>query len=465
MSGGTLARRAFLRGVGATAVAAAMPLGVQLARGASGRAAGGYGPLVPDPARVLDLPPGFRYRVVSRAGMGMSDGLRLPGRPDGMHAFPGPGGAVVLVRNHELEPWAPDHAFVARAPDAGQRARLYDAGGDTPIGRGATTTLVYDPGRGELARQFLSLGGTLRNCSGGATPWGTWISCEEDVRRAGEDGAGRDHGYNFEVRAGAERLARAEPLRAMGRFYHEAVAVDPGTGIVYQTEDRMDGLFYRFLPVARGRLARGGRLEALRLREAPGAFTGNHRRRTVPAGEPLAVAWVALDEVESPRDDLRYRGRERGAAAFARGEGMTVERDAADGAVSIWFMCTAGGANGAGQLWRYRPSPAEGTPGERTAPATLALFLEPNDRRLLHHGDNLTTAPTGDVVVCEDNRTRQRLLGVTPAGGVYELAANPRGDSELAGAAFSPDGATLFVNIQDRGVTLAVQGPWAARRV
>jgi secreted PhoX family phosphatase len=459
-------RRRFLRGVGVAAAAAACPLGIQLAGAVAGATVAGYGELVSDPNGVLHLPADFAYRVISRTGDPMDDGLRVPGLPDGMHAFPGPEGRTVVLRNHELLPWSTQSAFRGRRdrPAPGQRALLYDPGRGALVGRGGVTSLIYDTRAGRLERQLLTLGGTLRNCAGGATPWGSWISCEETVMKAGEHGTGRDHGFNFEVSSMARTLVRAVPLVAMGRFRHEAVAVDPDSGIAYQTEDRMDGLLYRFIPEVRGRFGRSGRLEALSLRDLPGAFTGNHRARTVPVGEPLAVQWVPLANVSAPDDDLRFQGRSLGAAAFARGEGMTPERDTRSGTTAIWFACTAGGANRRGQLWRYRPSRAEGAAGDDSQPGELTLFLEPDDSALLDQGDNITLAPDGDLLVCEDNPRRQRLMGVTPAGGVYRLAENPRGDSELAGAAFAPDGSTLFLNLQERGLTLAVTGPWGRRR-
>ncbi|NIW86845.1 MAG: DUF839 domain-containing protein [Gammaproteobacteria bacterium] len=459
-----LSRRRFLRGVGAVTTAAFLPLGVQLARAARAQAVLGYGELTSDPEGLFDLPPGFSYRIISRTGERMADGLRVPELPDGMHAFAGPEGKTVLLRNHELYPWSPRTAFQHQGnqPTAAQRALLYDPGPVLLVGRGGVTTLLYDTRSRRLERQFLSLGGTLRNCSGGATPWGSWISCEETVTRSGQHGATRDHGFNFEVSADARGLAKAVPLTAMGRFYHEAVAVDPVSGIAYQTEDLMDGLLYRFVPDSPARYARGGRLEALRIPDLPGVFTGNHDAVVIPAGESFAADWVPLENVTSPDDDLRHQGRTAGAAVFARGEGMTVERDTQSGATTIWFVCTAGGRNARGQLWRYQPGAGEGT--ARETPGRIELFLEPNDGALLNHGDNVTVAPNGDLAVCEDNSSRQRLIGITAEGGVYRLAANARGGSELAGATFSPDASTLFVNLQQLGLTLAVTGPWERRR-
>lgn len=453
-------RRKLLRDAVALASAGAAGIGsILAAAAATATRVSGYGRLRRDPRGRLNLPQGFRYRVISRAGQAMSDGLRVPGRPDGMHAFPDPSGRTRVLRNHELNPASPDTAY-AHFPDGAPpavRRRMYDM-----TAGGGVTTLVYDTRTRTLQREFLSLAGTLRNCAGGPTPWGSWISCEEIVLKRGEDNASRDHGFNFEVPAAADGLVEAVALEAMGRFNHEAVGVDPATGIVYQTEDRVDGLFYRFLPRARGELHKGGRLQALGLRDGPSIFTGNWPQfGKFPVGRKFAVAWLDIDNVRAPEDDLRHQGRARGAAVFARGEGIVVDR--IDDRADVWFIATAGGRNKAGQLFCYRPARSEGGPEEDADPGTLELFLEPNDTRLLNHGDNLCIAPHGDIIVCEDNREDQRLMGVTPDGGTYVIAQNAVRDSEFAGATFSPDGTTLFVNLQEPGLTFAVTGSWTSR--
>ena len=208
-----------------------------------------YGGYRIDPAGILDLPPGFRYHTFSTTGETMDDGFLVPGGHDGMAAFPGPDGKTILVRNHELEIDARTGAF-GQSNELVNRIdskRIHDFGQESSPALGGTTTLIYNIRTKELERQFLSLAGTMRNCAGGPTPWNTWISCEECVQKA-EDTFETDHGYNFEVPALASGPVTPIPLKAMGRFYHEAVAVDARTGIVYQTEDRGDGLVYRFLP-------------------------------------------------------------------------------------------------------------------------------------------------------------------------------------------------------------------------
>lgn len=423
----------------------------------------GYGPLVEDPAGVFELPRGFRYTVISRVGEQMDDGLLVPGLHDGMAAFPGTGaaaGKTILVRNHELEPqWTKLGAFGRKLEllDKVGPSKMYDYGRGVTPGLGGTTTLVFDTRTQQLERHFLSLAGTARNCAGGPTPWGTWLTCEEDVTRAADpevpDVANRyekDHGYVFEVPASEEiALAEPTPIRGMGRFYHEAVAVDPATGIVYLTEDRHDGLLYRYVPRSYepgkpGRLHEGGRLQALAVRGHESLDTRNWHRVRINPGSEVEVEWIDLENIDSPKDDLRDRGFKAGAAKFARGEGMWF------GGGAVYFCCTNGGRAKRGQIWKLTP----GTPDR------LELFLEPDASSIMNMCDNVTVAPWGDLVVCEDNGGPNRLLGVTPLGEVYTIGRAVTNRSELAGVTFSPDGSTLFFNMQQDGMTLAVTGPW-----
>ncbi|MEM9824619.1 MAG: alkaline phosphatase PhoX, partial [Bacteroidota bacterium] len=264
----------------------------------------------------------------------------------------------------------------------------------------------------------------------------------------------KDHGYNFEVPASSQiKRAKPIPLKAMGRFNHEAVCVDPKTGIVYQTEDRPDGLFYRFLPNTPGQLHKGGKLQALMIKDQKGKDTRNWEKVDLIPRSPLEVKWIDVGDIDTQKDDLRLIGYERGAARFARGEGAWF------GKGELYFACTNGGATKTGQVFRYRPSEQEGQVGEQQNGGRLELFLEPNDSALLTYCDNLTVAPWGDIVLCED-RGNPNIVGVTPEGKYYRFGENIGFESEFAGGVFSPSGKTFFVNIQHAGLTLAIQGPW-----
>ena len=423
--------------------------------------------LMSDEKRILDLPAGFSYHLFSKAGEEMDDGLLVPGAHDGMGAFAGRDGRTILVRNHEMDAGATsDSPFGSRRallPKVDLR-KLYDAGSGRRPGLGGTTTLVYDTKARKLELHYLSLAGTYRNCAGGVTPWNSWVSCEEDTSKPNEGGQNsndpmeKEHGYNFEVPATEEiGLVDPIPLKAMGRFRHEAIAVDPRSGIVYQTEDRSEGLLYRFIPEHPGKLSGAGRLEALRIKDQQRADTRNFTESKFKPGIKLAVEWVEVRDVESPDDDLRYQGYfESGAARFARGEGIWYGRDA------IHFACTNGGPAKKGQIWRYFPSAKEGASGEKNEPGHLELFIEPNDGNLVENCDNVTMSPWGDLIICEDGRNPQYLVGVTPEGRTYRFGRN--NISEFAGACFSPDGTTMFVNILSPGMTLAITGPWEKLR-
>lgn len=408
-----------------------------------------YGPLVSDPKGVMHLPEGFNYRILSTVGDPMDDGYSLPGAPDGMAAFADGPDHCLVVRNHEMAPnKAEEGPFAKGGLDGMDPAKCYDFGKGEMPGLGGTTTFRYNLRSGEIERQHLSLAGTIRNCAGGATPWGSWLSCEEDVSDRGVQGVlEQNHGYVFEVPARAEGLVDPVPIRAMGRFNHEAVVVDPRTGICYLTEDRHDSCLYRYIPKTPGKLHEGGQLQALMLSGRPKADARNWDPAIpgVALGERLTVDWIDLPEVETPDDSLRHRAQEMGAAAFARGEGIWFGDD------GFYFACTNGGSSNDGQIFRMHVHPG--------SQDQLELFVEPNDSALMSACDNLTIAPNGDIVLCED-RPSPRIVGITPQGELYPIAHNVGHESEFAGACFSPDGSTLFVNIQVPGLTLAIQGPW-----
>ena len=232
--------------------------------------------------------------------------------------------------------------------------------------------------------------------------------------------------------------------------------MDPVTGIVYQTEDKGDSLFYRFIPKVPGRLERGGRLQALMLADQKGADTRNWEAShgsTFPGGRAIDVTWIDLDDVRSPEDDLRHRGFAAGAALFARGEGLWF----GDGV--FFFACTNGGPALFGQIFKYTPAAPDGSDGSSST-GTLELFIESTDDNMIRRADNLTIAPWGDLIVCEDGRTESHLRGITFDGKIYTIARNALNGTELAGACFAPDRSTMFVNLQKPGLTVAIDGPW-----
>ena len=460
-----ITRRQFA--VGASALAFAGLASCTLGKGGSKssseamRIVQGYGPLIPDPNKLLDLPAGFSYEVVSKFGDLMGDGLHVPDYADGMGCFALDKERVALVRNHELHPRS-----IEKQPESIQQHKTelafdhFDNGVALP---GGTTTLIYNLKTRKLEKEFRSLAGTSRNCAGGITPWGSWLTCEESVDTFISDSS-KQHGYIFEVPASAKGLVEAKPLKAMGRFNHEAAVVDPRTGIVYLTEDRGDSLFYRFIPNEYGKLEKGGQLQAMVVKGLPKFDSRNWDTPDMPLSQWFDVEWIDLDNPEAPEDDLRKRGYKQGAALFARGEGIHW------GDNELYFCCTNGGKKELGQIMRYQPSAHEGKPKEQQASGRIQLFLESEDESLYNFGDNLTVTPFGHLIVCEDQYTdvvHNHLRGVTPDGEVYNFAYL-RQQTELAGACFSPDASggldnqVLFVNVFSPGMTLAIRGPWSS---
>jgi uncharacterized protein len=453
----TLNRRAFF-GVTPFAVGAALQTfaAFNTSRG-SGRliaplGAGGYGGLRAAKARntgeeILTLPEGFEYNVIGKTGTKMSDGNPTPAAHDGMAAFK-VNGALRLVRNHEINNRAGRDGAAF-----GDAALAYDAKAG-----GGTTTLIIDPKTREIIKDFVSLNGTLQNCAGGPTPWGAWISCEETTlgKSLGKDEGGRErggfaqkHGYCFEVMAGADGAVKTTPLAAMGRFVHEAVAVDARTGIVYLTEDRGAAGFYRFVPKQNGKLS-AGKLQML-------AITGRRQfdlRTGQKAGQSLNAHWVDINEPDPPEgensDSAVYRqGLALGAATFARLEGCW------HGGDSVYFTSTSGGDKRLGQVWQFTPQGKDN--------GSLKLIFESPEETVLDMPDNLCVSPNGGLIMCEDGHKEHYVRGLTREGKIFDFAQNilPGYESEeFAGATFSPDGQTLFVNIQTPGLTLAIWGPW-----
>lgn len=421
----SLDRRSFLRGGGAVAGGAVATTGLAglLQRSASadhGTAAprvstdaGDYGPLdarTPVAAgpgadagsAYLSLPEGFAYTVFGVEGTRMADGRVTPRAHDGMAPFLLPDGRIRLVRNHE------DRSSAEEAlREGGALCRpAYD-----PVGRGGTTTLeITLDGAGPMAgRSFLSLGGTIVNCAGGPTPWGSWLTCEETTEGRSQ-GWRRDHGYVFEVPADHDLPAPPVPLRAMGRFVHEAVAVDPGTGTVYETEDTERAGLYRFLPHRRRRLRAGGRLQMLAVRGEPGVDL----RRLDEEGAHLPVEWVHVPDPDPETAELDEgavfaQGHDGGGAVFRRLEGCWWGNGA------VYLNSTDGGPAELGQVWGYRPS---GDPdlGE------LTLVVVAEEAGVLDGPDNLTVS---DRAACWSARTGTTSSTCAVCSGQAEPTTSP----------------------------------------
>ena len=434
----SVTRRGVVKGgaAGALSIALAGSLdGIfQTSAGADTGEAYGYGPLAPDPKGVLDLPEGFSYKTLSVEGEPISDGVVVPGHHDGTATFrtrPGARGTTLLVRNHEQS----DNGTRAVAP-----AELtYDKAAN-----GGTTTLEVDRD-GNLLSQYVSLAGTSTNCAGGRTPWGTWLTCEETEGFAAET---KSHGWVFEVDPSGRRT-KPVPLTALGRYAHEAVAVDPHTLTAYLTEDASGpfGLFYRFRPRAhRGgyhAYLSGGTLEALSVRDVPDLSL------VTEPGTRLRAGWVEVPDPSAKQTSTRKqldtvtRSQKLEGAWWGHGK--------------AYFVCSYAkkkdGAAGdhAGQVWTYDP---------RRNEIELQLSFAPGGR--FDGPDNITVSPYGGgVILAEDGDGEQYLVGTTRKNKPFAMARNALNGSEFTGVTFSPDGRILFANRQsDPGATFAITGPW-----
>jgi secreted PhoX family phosphatase len=251
------------------------------------------------------------------------------------------------------------------------------------------------------------------------------LSCEECFENPGirydnriKTTREKRHGYVFEVPASAKGPVLAQPITGMGRFAHEACAVHEATGIVYMTEDQHRSLFYRYIPNVAGDLLAGGRLQALAIVDQPSMRTHNWDNHDVSLNETLTTRWIDLENVDSDKNDLRRRGAADGAASFARGEGLTAAGNV------FAFTCTTGGPARLGQVFTYAPSPFEGTPEEEQSPGKLTMIAESDNTSLLRNPDNLTLAPWGDLIVCEDtvdSASHCGIIGIRPDGTQFRI--------------------------------------------
>lgn len=432
--------------------AAISPNGKHLLKGgavSSARSASkGYGRLVPDPGKLLDLPEGFRYTVISEAGKTLSDGGTIPDAFDGTGLFDRAGNSF-LVRNSEQE-------IESTYPTKAAAEFTYDA-----VAEGGTTTTEVDADM-KVVNEYVSLAGTVNNCAGGVTPWSTWLTCEETEDVTGDSGYEKDHGFVFEVDPfDIENNKNPVPLEGLGRFAHEAVAVDPTTGILYLTEDASgpNGLLYRATPTnttgAYGSLREGATLEALVASDG-GSFVADLSEYS-EIGTKLTTGWsVVIDPLaieDSTRVQLNKVTRSR------KLEGAWWGNDAAYIACSYARNDDGSVGEHDGQVWRLDPV-------ANTMELVVAFGVNPDpDSDNFDGPDNITVAPWGGLILCSDGEGAQHLYTVSADGEPSIFARNVRDaaeetGSEFAGATFSADGATLFVNLQTPGLTFAITGPW-----
>ena len=459
----THSRRGFLGGTAAAGLGIAFAGSIDAIAGtaanAATRSSTGYGPLVKDPRGILSLPEGFSYKIVATAGETvMDDGNRTPTDMDGMGAFVN-GTGTTLVYNHEIsgseQPPVPDVPGLT-----------YDTGSN-----GGTTNLDVDAAGNRLG-EYVSVAGTQNNCAGGVTPWGTWLTCEETEQRKG----GRflfDHGYVFEVSPIASENPGNSPvpLKFLGRFAHEAVAVDPATNVIYETEDagNPNGLYFRWVPPA-GFQGKKGALKALA--EGPGGDTAGllqamscsrgdqHIADLSEATQPgtqYKVTWVDVPDRDARTVSVRRQFTNEQVTRSRKLEGAWWADGGAYFVASFARLSDGSRNEHDGQVWFYDPA-------KETVTLTTIFGVNPNpsvDAENYDGPDNITVSPYGGVILAEDGSGVQHLVGVTDQGKAYTLARNDQGGSEFTGPVFSPDGATLFACIQSGpGRVFAITGPW-----
>lgn len=431
LTGASIAAGSVFSGLALGGVAAAGPMG--------------YGPLVSDPAGLLDLPEGFRYRVLAKGGSGYAsgfttydDGQKFAGDADGAASFAIGGNRTVIVLNHELS----TSELGERVPTTfgGRPVPTYDS-----AVAGGTSNIVLDR-LNRVSSVYPSLAGTFNNCAGGPTPWGTWLTCEETQNTVN----GVPHGYIFEVDP-LGKLTTGQPYKGMGRFPHEAVGIDPLTGIAYMTEDHNNGLLYRFVPTDNsmeyGSLGNGGTVAAMK---AEGLLRLGEVKTI---GTTVRVSWVDVPGGNADIVNLNQAWTNDQVTRSRKLEGCWF------GADGTYYFTSAdesmAGIEHHGQVWALDPA---------NDMITLVAYI-PVDHPTFDRPDNVTVMPWGQLLLCEDGNDEQYLVGCEPSNGaLWAFARNASGNNEFAGANFSPDGKTLFVSVQNPSTTFAITGPWGAVR-
>jgi uncharacterized protein len=408
----------------------------------------GYGRLVPDPDALLDLPEGFSYTIISESGQPLTgvEGI-LPDAFDGTAVFE-IGGKRYLVRNSEQG--YPEDDEPVEFPALAAAELTYD-----PAALGGTTTTELDADNNVVA-EYVSLAGTNSNCAGGVTPWDTWLTCEETEDRTGDGGLTKDHGFVFEVDpVNVANNENPTPLEGLGRFAHEAVVIDPNTGIVYLTEDASgpNGLLYRATPTTPlggyGSLRDGATLEALVALDG-GNFVPDLSPYEV--GTVLDTEWAAI--IDPLAEEVSTRSQLNRVTRSRKLEGAWWGDDAAYIVTSYARLDDGSVAEHDGQVWRLDPV-------ANTMELIVRFEVNPDPASDNFDGpDNITVSPWGGLVLCSDGEGAQHVFTVGPDGEPHIFARNVRDEGEFTGATFTADGQTLFVNLQQPGTTFAIQGPW-----
>ena len=335
------------------------------------------------------LPAGFKSRIIATSG-----------------SQPYPGSSYIW---HD----APDGGAIFSTGDDGW---IYVSNSEIGNSLGGAGAIRFDDS-GNIIQAYSILSNTNRNCAGGATPWGTWLSCEE-----------ADSGKVWECDPYGQMMPVVHP--ALGTFAHEAITVDTQENNLYMTEDKPDGRFYRFIP------------STLKPNGYPELSSGTLQVADIDSSSD--VSWRTVPDPSASTLPTRYQVA--ASTVFNGGEGIVYY----DGVVSF-------ATKGDNRIWSYSTA---------TGKISIIFDASTHPHPILTGVDNITLSHDGELVICEDGGDLQ-VIALTNNRLVPMAQLTGHDNSEITGPAFSPDGKRLYFSSQrgntgtsDGGITYEISGPF-----